>query len=354
MRHSTFGTQICDVYANCLLGGHTIKTSYESKSTDVPAAIFHAVQQDVNSTVKAVSSLRPLQPVLDILVRNASPRLCVPHLPTKIASVATRWSATRRRRDRLRQKSNRRWSVRRKTQSDLASLLWYALRKCNKRGRYIGALLPYSVSIHQPNDHANMILLDFHNTPIRCVLVEPNGPTGTRKHPDGLKRLTAAWGRVVTEESGLDPTVHVLGETGPNADEVARNLHTIVGRRRSTYREGYGICAAITHWIVHTWVTQGTTSLEDHYAKMCDNALADTAAAKRRVLAFIVDVTARLQRTYETTLHEVIARDLRRLERRLCKEWSTGRFEAKCRFTVCTRNKRKIYDRTHTVVAHGA
>jgi hypothetical protein len=187
-----------------------------------------------------------------------------------------------------------------------------------------------------------MIYLQFNRTTsacqVKCILIEPNGPDATRTYPDGLRRLRAAWARVVSEanrDTRLDlvPQVHVLGATAKlNANQVASNLHSLVGRRESHNQQhfgytmkrrrysGYGICAAITHWIVHSWIQGGCVgSLETHYQSMCRAALADPRAMKHRVLAFIQLISKKIHVVYSSKLRAYMKNDCQQLRKRFAK-----------------------------------
>ena len=337
-------------YARSLLGGGLQYNIQVHSRSHVSRHIVAKIQAEYLKAFSQLCALRVRQPVIDVVVRNQLTshfrKLCVPHLPLTIPQQAQRWSsvsATKRRRRLQRSSKNRTWVALRKMQLDLPSILWYMLYRCAYGSHsYVGALVPYTVTTVRESDHANMIYLQFTRTTttckVKCILIEPNGPDSTRTYPDGLRRLRAAWARVVTEASrdirfNLVPQVHVLGATAKlNANQVASNLHSLVGRRESHIHQhlgytmkrrkysGYGICAAITHWIVYTWIQGGcVTSLDTHYQSMCGTALANPYAMKHQVLAFIQLITKKIYAVYSSKLRAYMKKDCHQLRKRFAK-----------------------------------
>lgn len=376
-RHSSgTGTRMRTAYAASLLGGMRtdIRTRFTSPGLD--AATSRACQAETDAAVKAIITVRPSQPLLDCLVRGTT-RLFVPHFTDGDAERnrdhhrnrdRTEARGTRVQRATHRQSGHadpraRRWSVRSKAASTLDDRLWYVLYRADHHA-YEGALLNYTVSTKRPNDHANLIYVAYR--PLRCVLIEPNGPVSTTTYPDGVRRLRAAWVKVAPVTA--DKVVHVLGEdrsAHPNALEVSRNLHSLVGRRTSTttttqgrrvrriQRAGYGVCGAVTMWIVRTWVRSSRSdTLEEHYARMCRDAQADPARAKHGLERFLTSVGDWVKNHYETALKAAIHTDLKRLQNRLRREKvARGPFEARVRLRVQTTDGETIYAHTHTVRA---
>ena len=282
--------------------------------------------------------------------------------------------------------------------------LWYTLQRClREKSLPLGALLPYSVAARtgrrlvslrasRDRNHANFIYLCFqHNDTtslvapnVQCVLIEPNGPKEAYAYKDGLSRLRHAWAQLVNEgvfvkgrRVRLDPKVSVLGERDAHTvKDVERNLHALVGVRQvltSRYRSqrgrvhttttthyrghGGGICGAVTHWIVDTWLEKrGSRSLEDVYNDLCEQASSDPTETLSKLTTFMRNFRTRIRALYSKMVDKALQKDMRALETSINARYQqalgAGRVTLHCTFTF-GHGHNQLYHQTHTLRVGG-
>lgn len=407
-----------ELYASSLLGGggsHCLEIRWSR--VGCPSHVANRVCKEVRAQCHAIATLRGQQTVLDVLVRqptadgaSTASLLCTPHFTHDIqeATATTRWSrrSIRKARKRMHTRgvSVPKVTPRSKLRFDLTMRLWYTLQRClRERTSPLGALLPYSVAARtgrrrvslrasRARNHANFIYLCFqHNdtsspvTPhVQCVLIEPNGPKEAYAYKDGLSRLRRAWTQLVNEgvfvkgrPLHLDPKVSVLGERNAHTvKDVERNLHALVGVRQvltSRYRSqrgrvhttttthyrghGGGICGAVTHWIVDTWLKKrGSRSLEDIYKDLCEQASSDPTETLSKLTTFMRNFGTRIRAQYSKMVDKALQKDMRDLETSMNAKYQqalgTGRVTLHNTFSFGHGNNR-LYHQTHTIQVGG-
>ena len=409
-----------ELYTSTLLGGGV---SYELQvrvhSRGCTREAMTRVLHDFKAQCTAIATLRSQQAVLDVIVRRPSAecaakasQLCTPHFPHDLASTATatRWSRRSvrraRARMRIRNASVRKGTPHVKTRLDLPMRLWYTLQRClRRRSASRGALLPYSVAASTGplalrastarHNHANFIYLHFEHldtgkrlvtTRVHCILVEPNGPAAAHAYKDGLSRLRRAWAQLVDEgvvvkgmRLQLEPRVRILGERDAHTvKEVERNLHTLIGPRRVSTRRyqslrgrvhttttthycghGAGICGAVTHWIVHKWLSadasrasRASRTLEDVYAELCAWAATFPKAALDELTAFMHDIRTHTRAQYSDIVATALRRDMMALQTTLRTRYSHtlagGHVVLTCTYTFGLGTER-LYHASHEI-----
>lgn len=363
------------LYASSLLGGGiSPSVNIGVKSTKCSKHTVERVMKACSQGIMDILSIRSQQLVLDVLVRHnpchKAQTLCIPHFSTDMTDARQiRWSrrSVVQKRIKTRTHSLRKASPFEKVRYDLSMRIWYTLQRCLTDTRNHGSLLPYTVDGHHGSrNHANFIYLSFDRThahrTVRCTLVEPNGPEAAHKYGDGLKRLQTAWKRLrhegvymKNERIEVDPTVYVLGEqTQHTVKDVQRNLHALIGprttktfTRRSRHGHVYkttminyggfgkGICAAVTHWVIDTWLNRGMSeSLESVYAQMCEHAVTHPQESLNSLIGFMKHMRKRIHEHFEEHIQQTVPSDITRFTKRLSRtnasELNGGHMQVEC------------------------
>lgn len=363
------------LYASSLLGGGISPyVNIGVKSTKCSNGTVKRVMNACLQGFMDILSLRSQQLVLDVLVRHnhchKAQTLCIPHFSTDIRdSRQIRWSrrSVVKKRIETRTHSLHKASPLEKIHYDLSMRIWYTLQRCLINERNHGSLLPYTVDgNHGSRNHANFIHLSFDRTnaqrTVRCTLVEPNGPEAAHKYGDGLNRLQQAWKRLRSEgvyikntRIHVDPTVYVLGEqTQHTVKDVQRNLHALVGprttktfTRRSKHGHVYkttmvnyggfgkGICAAVTHWVIDTWLKRGMSeSLDSVYAQMCEHAVTHPQESLNSLIGFMNNVRNRIRERFDQHIQRTVSVDIRRFTKRVSRRYASqlngGHIQIEC------------------------
>lgn len=207
-------------------------------------------------------------------VCGRSRSVCVPHVGYDLPDVERRP---------LRWTRGQPWSFDDKHDASLAQTLVYVADACAETWR--GALF----ALHD-SQHSNMVYVDLSKAPHVCSLVEPNGRAFLER-TRAFDRLTLALRRANQSRPRLfNP--HILL---PGFEGVQRALGFNDSRRSYV---GIGVCAAVTHWIVHLWVLHSQQASDDTFGAFIERTEAATRKSpgehRLRLARFIHDVTSRL------------------------------------------------------------
>lgn len=251
--------------------------------------------------VNAVVTTRSAQPVLSALVRGRPQhRVCAPHVATSLDDAVAGLPLT-----------GRKWTVAEKARASLAETLGYCVVRCS---RYEGAIFTLPVRSRQSTgdtDHANFVFVDLRRAPAKVYLFEPNGP---RFHTDAASRL----------EHALRLLEQLLpGRVDPRFDAPgSRGLQLLLGVAPSAGRmESFAICGAVTHWLIHKFVTFDGPALSfPDFVDALEAAVErEPARARDAIVAFMGAVTNAMEGgRYAAGLRENVERDLARMEPVAC------------------------------------
>lgn len=301
-------------YNEGILGGVAILSGSAVRTVDPDC------RERFNNSLSHIGNLRAHQCVLDALVRVSKHKglpLCAPHLPSVYTRAVPDMAHTTR-------SLSRKWNVLAKSNVSLGEALAYAVRRCDPT-RFRGVLLPLTVSTaNGTNDHANMVLVDYVSASlVRCYLFEPNGRAFVKRHPKGWTMLTRAWAyasrvvRTLANGKALESTVRLVGA---HVSNPKLGLQTLLGTTRTkrvgntiiTQRRGYGICGAVTYWLLVLWLWRSKPheTLEQYHRRLYHDVQQDPAASKACLLSFIRKVNAYVSKRYATYTRPYVVRDV--------------------------------------------
>lgn len=264
----------------------------------------------VSTYIDAVVATRGTQPIMHELLRGRtrSAKVCAPHLPVYPRVGRAEESLPL---------DGRAWGVVEKFRATLAQQFAYAYKRCED---FRGAVLYLSVRVGEgagPDNHANFVYLDLEPTPAVAYLFEPNGPQAARK-ADGLAKVTAA---VAGANRLLRATAFATEVRLPGSRGVQSALG-VVARGRGAVN--FGICGAVTTWLLHEWVAQGAAlALDAFTASLEARVAADPQLARDQIVDFMRTSTANARAHMAAYTRETIRRDLARFRAEDCRPGCT-------------------------------
>jgi len=247
-------------YTKAAIGNGVSRTMTLTLTRHGDGKIASAGNKPIANIFLNILNMRGMQPIIDVLIRNITNTVCVPHLGH---------ARTDDRVQGLEIDYMKKQHVIFKSQFTYYQAVCYSIMRCfiheTDGESYTGALLP----THTPGAaHANMTYLrhDKETKTITCYLFDPNGEDYAKKTNKFAEVVQGQWDRVIEwaetnkqlgtglDKYTLESIVRILGGAG---------VQHYLGETQGKSYIGMPICGAITYWMFVKWIKSDISDYEE-------------------------------------------------------------------------------------------